>query len=86
LASGILDFARQVITIAAGRMPRFGGIEAAPKTDPRDRLSGQLMALHATLTSRLTHFTSLASQPRIALDVGILPLSSPLACPSPRPE
>jgi hypothetical protein len=29
-----LDFARQVIRIDTGRMPRFGGIEAHPKTGP----------------------------------------------------
>jgi integrase len=31
-----LDFARQVIRLDTGRMPRFGGIEAEPKTGPRD--------------------------------------------------
>jgi len=31
-----LDFARQVIRVEAGRMPRFGGIEAEPKTGPRE--------------------------------------------------
>src|SRR5438309_9829825 len=30
------DFARQVIRVEAGRMPRFGGIEAEPKTGPRE--------------------------------------------------
>jgi integrase len=31
-----LDFARQVIRVETGRMPRFGGIEAEPKTGPRE--------------------------------------------------
>ena len=31
-----LDFARQIITVDTGRMPRFGGIEAEPKTGPRE--------------------------------------------------
>jgi integrase len=31
-----LDFARQIITVDTGRMPRFGGIEADPKTGPRE--------------------------------------------------
>ena len=31
-----LDFARQVIRVDTGRMPRFGGIEAEPKTGPRE--------------------------------------------------
>ena len=31
-----LDFTRQVIRVDTGRMPRFGGIEAEPKTGPRE--------------------------------------------------
>jgi integrase len=31
-----LDFVRQVIRVDTGRMPRFGGIEAEPKTGPRE--------------------------------------------------
>src|SRR5262245_50071605 len=31
-----LDFTRQIITVDTGRMPRFGGIEAEPKTGPRE--------------------------------------------------
>jgi len=31
-----LNFARQVIRVDTGRMPRFGGIEAEPKTGPRE--------------------------------------------------
>jgi integrase len=31
-----LDFERQIITVDTGRMPRFGGIEAEPKTGPRE--------------------------------------------------
>ena len=30
-----LDFPRQIITVDTGRLPRFGGIEAEPKTGPR---------------------------------------------------
>ena len=30
-----MDFVRQIITVETGRMPRFGGIEAEPKTGPR---------------------------------------------------
>ena len=36
LRLGNLDFARQVIRVETGRMPRFGGIEAEPKTGPRE--------------------------------------------------
>src|SRR5262245_56872046 len=31
-----LDFARQIITVDTRRLPRFGGIEAEPKTGPRE--------------------------------------------------
>jgi hypothetical protein len=31
-----LDFPRRVIRVDTGRMPRFGGIEAEPKTGPRE--------------------------------------------------
>jgi integrase len=31
-----LEFARQIITVDSGRMPSFGGIEAEPKTGPRE--------------------------------------------------
>src|SRR5438132_12857848 len=49
-----LDFTRQVIRVDTGRMPRFGGIEAEPKTGPRDvdcsydpQIFTLLAALHA---------------------------------------
>src|SRR6059036_742958 len=31
-----IDFGRRVIHVDSGRMPRFGGIEAEPKTGPRE--------------------------------------------------
>jgi integrase len=47
-----LDFARQVVTVDTGRMPRFGGIEAEPKTGPREvdcSYDPQIFALLTTL-------------------------------------
>ncbi len=36
LRFGWLDFRRQTVTLKRGRMPRFGGLEAEPKTGPRE--------------------------------------------------
>jgi integrase len=36
LRFGWLDFRRQMVTLKRGRMPRFGGLEAEPKTGPRE--------------------------------------------------
>jgi len=33
---GWLDFHRQTVALKRGRMPRFGGLEAEPKTGPRE--------------------------------------------------
>jgi integrase len=33
---GWLDFRRQMVALKRGRMPRFGGLEAEPKTGPRE--------------------------------------------------
>ena len=33
---GWLDFRRQTVALKRGRMPRFGGLEAEPKTGPRE--------------------------------------------------
>ena len=47
-----LDFPRQIITVDTGRLPRYGGIEAEPKTGPRQvdcSYDPQIFALLAKL-------------------------------------
>ena len=52
---GWLDFRRQTVALKRGRMPRFGGLEAEPKTGPREvdcSYAPQIFAALARLRER----------------------------------